>query len=75
MSQSWEMMGDEIRADSEGKGDGPGTRAKAREGPSFLRDMGLGQAGTQTHPHGDRALLTDAHSNTRTRGHVGPPSQ
>lgn len=44
------MMGDGIKVDSEGKGDGPGTQAKAREGPFFLCDMGLGQADIQAHP-------------------------
>ena len=50
LSQGEEMMSVEIKVDSEGKGDSPGTQAKAREGPSFLCDMALGQAGTQTHP-------------------------
>ena len=50
LSQGQEMMSVEIKVDSEGKGDSPGTQAKAREGPSFLCDMALGQAGTQTDP-------------------------
>ena len=69
LSQSWEMMGDGIKVDSEGKGDGPGTQAKAREGPSFLCNMGLGQADTQTHPWRQRPSdrLTQQHMD---HGHV-----